>query len=124
MLHRQKKEFEAARSEFELGVERSAGMPLALQSLGEFHAARHNRPEAEQVIARLQQRPYAPPYFIASIYRRLGNTPLMFEWLERGLAERDGGMIDLHYWGGPLKSDPGFSGSCNACRRPGGRSFG
>jgi hypothetical protein len=108
VLHRHRKEFDAARREFELGVELSGGMPLALGSLGDFHAARRERPEAERVIARLQARPYSPPYYIASIYRRLGDTAPMFEWLERGFEERNGGMIDLHYWGEPWKSHPRF----------------
>jgi hypothetical protein len=87
-------------------VELSGELPLALQSLGLFHAARGNRREAERVIARLEQRPYAPPYYIANIYRRLGDTDRTLEWLERGFAERDGAMIDLNTWrSGPRVED-------------------
>ena len=106
MLHRQKKEFDAALREYERAVELSGELPLALQSLGLFHAARGNRREAEQVIVRLEQRPYPPPYYIAVIYRTLGDSEKMFEWLERGFRERDGAMIDVNTWGGPAKSDP------------------
>ena len=56
----------------------------------------------------MRARPYPPPYYIASVYRRLGDTTPMFEWLERGLEERDGGMIDLNYWSESWKSQPRF----------------
>ena len=105
-LHSHRKEWDAALREFQLAVERSGELPLALQSLALFHAGRGQRREAEAVLARLQQRPYAPPYYIAIIYRRLGDEARMIEWLERGLAERDGAMIDLHSWREPWRSHP------------------
>jgi TolB-like protein/Tfp pilus assembly protein PilF len=105
-LHGHRKDFDSALRALDRGVELSGELPLALQSLGLFHAARGNRREAERVIARLEQRPYAPPYYIANIYRRLGDTDRTLEWLERGFAERDGAMIDLNTWrSGPRVED-------------------
>jgi TolB-like protein len=107
-LHGQKQEFDLALGELERGVALSGEMPLALQSLGLFHAARGNRLEAARVIARLERRAYPPPVYIASIYRRLGDADKMFEWLERGFEERDGSMIDLTGWGEPWRSNTRF----------------
>jgi tetratricopeptide (TPR) repeat protein len=107
-LHGHRREFDLARREFERGVALSGEMPLALQSLGLFHAARGNRLEAARVIARLERRAYPPPYYIASIYRRLGDAEKTFEWLERGFEERDGGMIDVRNWGERWRSNPRF----------------
>ena len=108
ILHSQKKDFDAALREHESAVKLSAGMPLALQFLGLFHAARGNRAEAERVIARLRERSYSPSYYIANIYRRLGDTALTYEWLERAFAERDGAIIDIRNWGEPLRSQQRF----------------
>jgi len=106
-LNRHKKDYDGALREYERGVELSGGMPLALQSLGLFHAARGNRRAAEAIIARLERRPYPPPLYIAAIYHRLGGTDQTFEWLERGFKERDGAMIDLvsPAWAEARKSD-------------------
>jgi len=106
ILHGHKGDFDLALRALERGVQLSAEMPLALQSLGLFHAARGSRREAEHVIVRLERRPYAPPYYIANIYRRLGDVDKTFEWLERGFQERDGAMIDITTWGEPWKSNP------------------
>jgi tetratricopeptide (TPR) repeat protein len=108
ILHNHKKEFDAALREHEIAVKLSGGMPLALSQLGNFHATRGNRAEVERVIARLRQRPYSPSFYIAQIYRRLGDTALTFEWLERAFEERDGGMIDVQSWGEPWKSQQRF----------------
>jgi TolB-like protein/Tfp pilus assembly protein PilF len=106
--HAHKKDDHGVLRELERAVERSDGMPLALQALGLFHAARGNRREAERIIARLEQRSYPPPMYIAQIYRRLGDHDKAFAWLERGFKERDGAMIDLvgRAWAEARKTDP------------------
>jgi TolB-like protein/Tfp pilus assembly protein PilF len=96
MLHNHRKELDAALREYQLGVELSGELPLPLQTLAFFYIANGKPAEAEAIIARLQRRPYAPPYYIAGIYRRLGDVDRMGEWLERGLQDRDGAMIDLN----------------------------
>ena len=106
MLHNHRKEFEAALREHQLGVELSGEMPLALQTLAFFYVATGKRAEAEAILARLQRRPYAPPYYIAGIYRRLGDLDRTGEWLERGLQDRDGAMIDLSRWPEQWRSHP------------------
>jgi serine/threonine protein kinase len=107
-LHVHRKDFDSALREYERAVAFSGELPLALTALGRFHASRGDRRGTEAVIARLERRPYPPPVYIASLYRRLGDRARMFEWLDRGLVERDGGMIDVNAWGEPLKSTPRF----------------
>ena len=89
---------------------RVAGSPpgLPLQTLGFFHASRGNRRGVEDVIARLKQRSYPPPMYIAGLYSRLGEDDKAVEWMERAFKERDGAMIDLlsRGWAEARKKDP------------------
>ena len=105
-LHNHRKELDAALREYQLGVELSAELPLPQQTLAFFYIANGKRKEAEAILARLQRRPYAPPYYIAGIYRRLGDVDRMGEWLERGLQDRDGAMIDLNSWPEQWRNHP------------------
>ena len=106
LLH--KKDDAGELRELERAVELSAEMPLALHTLGLYHAARGHRRETEAIIARLEQRPYPPPLYIASLYRRVGRNDKAIEWLERAFKERDGAMIDLlsRAWADARKTDP------------------
>ena len=90
-----KKDHAGVLRELERAVALSGQMPLALQSLGLYHAGAGNRREAEGVIARLEQRSYPPPMYIAALNYRLGKTDKTVEWLERAFKERDGAMIDI-----------------------------
>jgi non-specific serine/threonine protein kinase len=75
-------------AELERGAEISNGMPLALQQLGTGYARAGRRREAEQVIAWLERRPYAPSLYIANIHRLLGNREQVLRWWEQAYQER------------------------------------
>ena len=83
--------------ELRKGVDRSGGMPLALYNLGLTYARHGQGEEARRVVAELEHLPYPPASYISPIYGRLGDVENTLYWLERGLREHDGGMIDINY---------------------------
>jgi TolB-like protein/lipoprotein NlpI len=66
--------------------------------LGYVLATTGRNAEAEKSLAKLlalANRKYVPPFNIALIYAGLGKDDLMFEWLERGVQDRDVRMTFL-----------------------------
>jgi serine/threonine protein kinase/Tfp pilus assembly protein PilF len=64
---------------------------------------------------------YAAPHAIAMPWAALNEKDRAFQWLERGFAERDGGMIFLKVapWWDNLRGDPRFEGLLRRMKFPG-----
>lgn len=69
------------------------------------------RSDALATLARLtgEDRPEASPFMVAAGYASVGNNELAQRWLERTLAEHDGGILSLH-------SNPAFDGMRSEAR--------
>jgi hypothetical protein len=97
-------------------------MPLALTQLGQAYASAGRRADAERVIARLEDKPYAPSIYIARIYSRLGDRDATFRWLEQGFQDRApefAGMLASA--GQQWPSDPRFEDLVRRAERAGMR---
>jgi adenylate cyclase len=73
-------------------------IPLTLGALGIAYAATGRLAEARKILAELQgisRNAYVPPFSFAIIYVGLGEIDRVFEWLEKGVDEHDGNMLDL-----------------------------
>jgi TolB-like protein/tRNA A-37 threonylcarbamoyl transferase component Bud32 len=107
-IRSRQKQVEDARREFQQAADKSGRMPLAVFSLG-FFEVDNNRQAVDAIIAELARRPAPPPYYIAMLYRRLDDEAKTVEWLQRGLRERNGAMIDLHSWPDSWKKRPAIA---------------
>ncbi|MDT5270991.1 MAG: hypothetical protein QOH49_3177 [Acidobacteriota bacterium] len=81
---------------------------------GYIYALSGNQMEARRVLEELQRRAkdhYISPFGMATIYAGLGEHGKAFEWLERGLKDRDIGMvfINVDQRLDNIRSDPRFA---------------
>jgi TolB-like protein/Tfp pilus assembly protein PilF len=104
---------DGAFAEFERAEQQRKNDPLLIYSMGIAYAAQAKRPEALQLIKRLEEvsgTGMSEAHWIAKIYAALNEKELAFSWLERGLAT---GAIAVFYkdepvWD-PIRSDPRFA---------------
>lgn len=82
------------------------GLAICYGLAGDEHKA-HSL--AEEPLHRDDGR-YLSPFYHASIHAAIGENEKALDWLERGYAERDGGIIYMQSWPlfKPLHSDPRF----------------
>jgi tetratricopeptide (TPR) repeat protein len=81
---------------------------------GYIYAVSGKQAEARRVLEELQRRAkdhYISPYGMATIYAGLGEKDKAFEWLERGLKERNNGVafINVDQRFDNIRSDPRFA---------------
>ena len=91
-------EYGRALAELELARTFSDGNTVPISLLGYVWAKSGRLAEAENVLAELltlARQKYVPPVNIAVVYAGLGKQDSMFEWLERGLQDRDVHMTFL-----------------------------
>jgi tetratricopeptide (TPR) repeat protein len=101
---------EAALAEFSMeqfADFRLVGIPLALDKLG-------RREEAEKILAQALTHDTVvngAAYQVALVYANRGDADRAFQWLERGLQQRDVGMLWMKYDPilRPLSHDPRFN---------------
>jgi TolB-like protein/tetratricopeptide (TPR) repeat protein len=99
--------------------------PITLGFLGHVYGRAGRKAEAQVILDRLTAgfTSHRCVKSIVSVYAGLGDTDSAFEWLERGLAVRDGGLLALRVSPpfDPLASDPRFEklASRIRLRRPG-----
>ncbi|MDX1644801.1 MAG: hypothetical protein R3244_10635, partial [Thermoanaerobaculia bacterium] len=87
--------FEEAIEAWSKAVERLGGLSLAKSMLGYAHARAGNDAQAEQLYDALVEsatEEYVTPYYAAAFALALGRREEAFEWLERGLEERNSFM--------------------------------
>ena len=87
--------------------------PALWPELGYVYARAGRTDEARQLLARVEELSrsrYIIPTLVAEVYHALGDDERMFQWLERGYAERDFLLqkITLRPSLGPVRSDPRF----------------
>jgi tetratricopeptide (TPR) repeat protein len=100
---------EAALAEFSLEQQADfhlLGLPLALDKLG-------RREEADKILAQALTRDTVvngAAYQLAIVYANRGDKDRAFQWLERGVQQRDAGMLWMKYDPilRPLSHDPRF----------------
>ncbi len=105
-------EYGRAMAELELARTFSEGNTEPISLLGYVWAKSGRQTEAENILAELitwTRQKYVPPLNIALVYAGLEKQELMFEWLERGLQDRDVHMTFLRdpKWVG-LRDNPKF----------------
>lgn len=111
-LYEQTGEYGRAIAELELARTFCDGNTEPISLLGYVWAKSGRLAEAENVLAELltlARQKYVPPVNIAVVYAGLGKQDSMFEWLERGLQDRDVRMTFLRdpKWDG-LRENPRF----------------
>jgi TolB-like protein/DNA-binding winged helix-turn-helix (wHTH) protein/Flp pilus assembly protein TadD len=103
-------------AEFEKALVISHGHVWALADLGYAFAVAGRRPEARNMLDKLNQisrQKFVPADAMAQIYTGLGEKDKAFEWLEKGYERRSLGLggvglkVDPVY--DPLRSDPRFA---------------
>ena len=97
-VYEQTGEYGRAIAELELARTFSDGNTEPISLLGYVWAKSGRLAEAENVLAELltlARQKYVPPVNIAVVYAGLGKQDSMFEWLERGLQDRDVHMTFL-----------------------------
>jgi hypothetical protein len=85
----------------------SPGRGVALARLGRTAEAR----DQLAAISRAWPTAYSPPELIAAIPAALGDTTAMYHWLDIGVRERSGLVVNLGYWGmelGAHRQEPHF----------------
>jgi serine/threonine-protein kinase len=90
----------------------SANHPAALAALGHAYAAAGQTSEALNTLHQLEEasrQRHVSSYWMSLVHIALGNHEVAFEWLERGLEERD-------VWMGWLKVEPRFDPLRSAAR--------
>jgi DNA-binding winged helix-turn-helix (wHTH) protein/TolB-like protein/Tfp pilus assembly protein PilF len=104
LAYEQKGMYREAIAEFEKGV-RLSGSPLMLSLLGHAYAVSGRRADAQRMLSELDQQKqrYVSPYTVATIYAGLGESDMVFKWLEKAFEDRD-------IWLMNLKVDPIFAG--------------
>ena len=112
-VYEQTGEYGRAIAELELARTFSDGNTEPISLLGYVWAKSGRLTEAENVLAELltlARQKYVPPVNIAVLYAGLGKQDSMFEWLERGLQDRDVHMTFLRdpKWDG-LKENVRFT---------------
>ncbi len=96
------------------GVVLSGGDVLAMAALGHAYAVSGKRQDAEEVLAKLNERSkrsYVSAYDIATIHAGLGNKDQVFEWLQKAYEERSSWLVHVN-WDprfASLRSDPTFT---------------
>jgi tetratricopeptide (TPR) repeat protein len=104
--------YEEAIEQYHRAMELSSNLWI-MPGLGHALAMSGRRDEAYQILEELKRmaaQRYVSPYFIAEVYRGLGEIDLTFEWLEKAFADRSDWLV----WLGvepaldPLRSDPRF----------------
>ncbi len=97
-VYEQTGEYDRAIAELELARTFSDGNTEPISLLGYVWAKSGRLAEAENVLAELltlARQKYVPPVNIAVVYAGLGKQDSVFEWLERGLQDRDVHMTFL-----------------------------
>jgi TolB-like protein/Tfp pilus assembly protein PilF len=87
--------------------------PITLGFVGHLYGRMGREVEARAIIDRLttgDQSGHVPVKSLVSVYAGLGDADRAFEWLDRGLGMRDGGLVALRVSPPfePLKCDPRF----------------
>jgi tetratricopeptide (TPR) repeat protein len=111
--YEQKRMYEAAIVEYRRAMELGGDLNVLGGSLGHAYAVSGKVPEAQAMLARIQdlsRSEYVSPYSIAVLHTGLRRNDQAFEWLERALAERAAWLrwlkIDPRL--DRLRSDPRF----------------
>ena len=102
----QKSRFEEAIAELQNSMTISGGEPAPMAALGHANAVSGRRQQAQEVLAKLQERSkqnYVSAYEIATVYAGLGNKDRAFEWLEKAYWERSSMLVHINW-------DPRFIG--------------
>jgi len=90
--------FEEAITTFQKAISISKEDTLMLEGLGTAYAVSGNTGEALKVLDELMQVSkylYISPYYIAAIYKGLGDKDQVFKWLEKAYKEHDHWLIYL-----------------------------
>jgi TolB-like protein/Flp pilus assembly protein TadD len=90
----------------------SGGNPVALAALAHAYASAGKRLDARRALGQLLEtarRAYVPAYWVALVYAGLGDLDAVFDWLEKGLTERDVWLV----W---LRREPRFDSVRNDAR--------
>ena len=102
IVHLLRGQFEEALEDLGRAVEYSGGMVPALAIQAFAYAKSGDEKNALAILAELESRRqspgrgYASPVLIACVYEGLGQTEDALKWLEIGLEERDGWLINLN----------------------------
>ena len=92
----------------------SENQPVVLCALAEAHAALTEEPEARAILNRVQERAqtaFVPSISIAGVYMRLNELDTAFEWLKKGIDDKEGISILVlhsHLWMDLLGGDPRY----------------
>ena len=110
----EKSQFEEAIDECEKAYALSGGSTYAKSFLGYVYAISGNNKRGKEVVdelIELSKRKYVSPTEIASIYIWLDEKDKAFEWLQKGLDERDNWLVwlNVHPIYDKLRSDPRFT---------------
>ncbi len=113
VAYEQKRLPREAISAFEECVKISKGDSTYLAMLAHAYALFGRRPDAEKILAQLQERAkreYVSPYTIAVVGIGLGNKQQALAWLEKAYVDRSFQLVTINSWPwfDPLRSDPRF----------------
>ncbi len=96
---------EAAIAENQIAHELSGRNAITLGYLGLLYARVDRRAEARAILEELTRQSrttYVPPFAMAAVCRGLGEVEQTFDWLEKGIEERDEMLVTN------LKTEPGY----------------
>jgi adenylate cyclase len=114
--------FEEAIQMFQEALQLTGGMPWCAESLGWVYGLAGKRAKAKTILresqSRVKRKEYVPSSGFALVHLGLGNTDAFFEYLERGVDERDAFLPWIKYFPPfkPLHSDPRFSSLLHSLR--------
>jgi tetratricopeptide (TPR) repeat protein len=105
--------YDQAIAEYSALVTSSGNDPLRLASLGCAYALAGKKPQAQKVVAQLDEASkihYVPPYFLGLVHAALGDNDEAFSWLEKAYEQHDSYLVRLKVEPvmDPLRSDPRF----------------
>jgi len=105
--------YDQAIAEYSALVTSSGNDPLRLASLGCAYALAGKKPQAQKVVAQLDEASkihYVPPYFLGLVHAALGDNDEAFSWLEKAYEQHDSYLVRLKVEPvmDPLQSDPRF----------------
>jgi serine/threonine-protein kinase len=105
--------YDQAIAEYSALLTSSGNDPLRLASLGCAYAMAGKKPQAQKVVAQLNEASkihYVPPYFLGLVHAALGDKDGAFSWLEKAHEQHDSYLVRLKVEPAmdPLRSDPRF----------------